>query len=489
MIVVTTVFSVIFLTITTIATPFKMCKSNNETINSFLDEIEHSSSRLNSSQSSFKTHKNHEHQNRTPQSLLECDNYCDGCGPGREYGYSSSFIDSCRNWEGYGFLYSGGTSIPYWINWPTMNTITNETNRNTLINDIRYQASLWNLTKMHDGSGNLMNFYEVCVGQNNRPFLYDSKPVIEICRQDGEYAGQFNPSLLKININYDSSGIGVRPGRNIDTPMHEMGHVLGLWDLDAGTTFGTHHVLMGYNRGTEESTLFDAIKYSDIQGVALLNGVHTNHRYNRYLIHDGLYKHVCFYCDTIEATSSPLSGSQLFIDSSSCEHEYEDMVSIGDKYWIKCTKCYKVLEHYHSFDYSYENYNNSSHLAYCWCGKSRLSPHIFNDHYCVYCNCYTFDHDYHSPYTWLNLQKHLATCSCGETNQQPHYVSSGGGININYNGHNYMTCLLCGGDADIGFVNPFNIGDLNRGESYVFPNGVIMISSEDVTSFLTNKRI
>lgn len=40
----------------------------------------------------------------------------------------------------------------------SMNTITNETHRNTLIDDIRYQVSLWNSVQMHDGSGTLIYF-------------------------------------------------------------------------------------------------------------------------------------------------------------------------------------------------------------------------------------------------------------------------------------------------------------------------------------------
>ncbi len=426
---------------------------------------------------------------RNIQNTNECNDYCDGCGPGREYGYSNSYTNACRNWEGYDYSTYGYVSIPYWINMPSMYTIENESNRNILINDIRYQISLWNSIRMNDGSGTLVDLFEVGINTLTKPYISDTFPVVEIRREDGNYSGVFYPNDLTICINYNVDGTGNRPGRNIDTPMHEVGHLLGLNDLDEdGVPAGTHHVLMGYCRGTTESTLFDAIKYSDIQGVAFLSGAHTNHRFDRYFVHDGLYKHICFYCDTIEATTSPLSGSQQFVYANSCSHEYEEMVSIGNKHWLKCTKCYFILEHYHSFTYSYENYNSSSHIAYCWCGESITVSHTFNNHYCIYCNRHTTEHDYHEPYTWLSLQRHLSSCVCGSTAQQPHVVSGGG--NLRYNGgHFYMTCLLCDGDADVGFVYPFIFDNLPSRDYFILSNGVIVVFNDDITSFLHNKRI
>ena len=220
----------------------------------------------------------------------------------------------------------------------SMNTIGNVYDRNELINDIRYQASLWNSIQMHDGSGTLIYFYEVGVGENSRPGKINGKKVIEILREDGDYAGEFSTLSLKIRIDYLK--------RHVDTPLHEMGHVLGLNDLDdeSGISSGTHKTIMGYSRGTTRRTIDDAIKYQDIQGVAVLNNIHTEHQYNRYVIKDNKYLNICFYCDKIDSTSTVKSGVLMMQNVENCIHDYQQMVSCAQNHWLKCTKCYKVIK-------------------------------------------------------------------------------------------------------------------------------------------------
>ena len=97
-----------------------------------------------------------------------------------------------------------------------------------LINDIREQIELWNEVVMHDGSGKLVNIYEVGQNSTEKPENIDGKKVIEVVRENGSYAGLYTPSECKVRFNYNVNGYGKRPGRNVDTPMHEFGHVLGL---------------------------------------------------------------------------------------------------------------------------------------------------------------------------------------------------------------------------------------------------------------------
>ena len=234
----------------------------------------------------------------------------------------------------------------------SMNTIENIADRNELINDIRYQASLWNSIQMHDGSGTLIYFYEVGIGENSRPGKINGKKVIEILRKDGDYSGEFSSWDLQIRIDY--------PGRHVDTPLHEMGHVLGLDDLDDednGIPKGTHKSIMGYLRGTTRNTIDDAIKYQDIQGVAVLNNIHTEHQYNRYVIKNNKYLNICFYCDKIDSTSSAKSGAQMMQNEENCVHDYQQLVSCGQNHWLKCTKCYKVVKS--EFRIGCENQNGS----------------------------------------------------------------------------------------------------------------------------------
>jgi|GEM_PF-5648695 len=284
------------------------------------------------------------------QSNNSCDTHSTSCGPGRENGFSSTFLSTgCRNWEGWSYGNYGATDIPFWIDMPSMNTIANTTHRNILINDIRTQAALWNDAVMHDGTGQIVNLYEVGIGSNTRPANINGRRVVEVMRRDGDYAGQFKPPWLfspaiEIRINYNASGGGDRPGRNVDTPMHEFGHLLGLYDLDDGHTNGTHKTLMGYSRGTTVSTVVSAIKYQDIQGLAVLNNRHTTHHWNRYVVNGNHYLHFCFYCDTVDSVTSAKSGSAAMVNASTCTHNYRPMVSHGDRHWLKCTRCYKVVE-------------------------------------------------------------------------------------------------------------------------------------------------
>ena len=122
-----------------------------------------------------------------------------------------------------------------------------------------------------------------------------------------------------------------------------MGHVLGLNDLDDGFDYGTHKALMGYNRFTNSSTLNDAITYHYIQGAAVVNGLHKNHSFYRYYVKGITYVNVCFYCDYAIKTIIPYIGSLPFTKSSDCSHNYKPMVSFGEKDWLKCTNCYKVI--------------------------------------------------------------------------------------------------------------------------------------------------
>lgn len=198
---------------------------------------------------------------------------------------------------------------------------------------------------MHDGTGQIIKFYEVGIGSNVRPSDINGHRVIEILRQDGAYAGQFSSADMQIRINYDNSGFGIRPGRNLDTPIHELGHALGLMDLEtdgSGIPRGTHHTLMGYNRGT--TNINRAIQYQDIQGIAVLNNRHTQHQFKKYVVSGNNYLHICFYCDRIESQRTIMSGSTEICETINCIHDYQPMVSAGDRHWFKCTKCYNVIE-------------------------------------------------------------------------------------------------------------------------------------------------
>ncbi len=313
---------------------------------------------------------------RAIQSEYVCSQYCTGCGDGRKDGYGEHYSE-CMSWSKAVYPIYGILEIPYWINTEFMKTITNSTHRELLIQDIRSQVSIWNEIEIYDGNGRIIYFYEVGIGETENPGYINGKQVLEFCREDGSYAGEFERIDFKIKINYSITDPGDRPGRNVDTPMHEIGHALGLNDLDLFVSSGTHKALMGYSRGTTSSGIYDAITYHDIQGAAVINNVHTNHDFSKYYYKTGKYYHVCFFCDIIDQVETPNEGSSMLVDAVTCSHDYKSFVGLKGKSWMKCTLCYKVIEHYHAYTNSYEYYNSTQHKSRCSCGNYIIENHFW----------------------------------------------------------------------------------------------------------------
>lgn len=289
----------------------------------------------------------------TQSASKDCILYCNSHGPGRDNGGSNLLGSGCRNYiVKHGNTYVK-TDIPFWINQATFSVIENENHRNLLISDIRAQVALWNDVRMYDGSGQLIRLYEVGIGSSERPVIDGTLAVEFRCginltfKNNDNIAGLYHSGgEYLIEINYEP-GVGNRPGRTIDTPLHEIGHLLGLGDLEdieSSDNWGQHKVLMGYSRGITEATLNQAIKYQDIQGVAVANNCHTNHHFLRYVYSGDRYLHICFYCDMIQERTTALGSSLPVEDARACMHTYGAMVSAGERIWLKCTKCYKVLE-------------------------------------------------------------------------------------------------------------------------------------------------
>ena len=115
--------------------------------------------------------------------------------------------------------------------------------------------------------------------------------------------------------------------------------------------------------------------------------------------------------------------------------------------------------------------------------------HIYDGHYCIYCNIYTSSHDYDRNYRWVDYYNHVAQCECGSNTTLPHVVSSDSFVF----GQLYAQCLLCGGDAEMGFngmgLNSALINKISINGSYILPNGVIVLKDEDLQAFLNGTLI
>ena len=115
--------------------------------------------------------------------------------------------------------------------------------------------------------------------------------------------------------------------------------------------------------------------------------------------------------------------------------------------------------------------------------RSKIN-HNFIDHNCE-CGYYTENHDYHAPYLWFSYTHHFASCGCGTTREEGHVVKKSliGGSN------RFSTCILCGGKAEIGFIQFNSLKKLNTSKngSYISSNGVIVLADEDIEAYLSGE--
>lgn len=95
----------------------------------------------------------------------------------------------------------------------------------------------------------------------------------------------------------------------------------------------------------------------------------------------------------------------------------------------------------------------------------------------------THTHSYTHSHRWYDLGLHRSICICGDSKLNPHVVSS------DWDGRGYTKCLLCGGLAEIGVFTfgkaPITIyaSEYFGNGSVVLPNGVIVLSDEDLENF------
>lgn len=95
------------------------------------------------------------------------------------------------------------------------------------------------------------------------------------------------------------------------------------------------------------------------------------------------------------------------------------------------------------------------------------------NNYNEYCSCYFNIHSQHSHNTYYNYIPfneiyHKKVCVCGNSVFQPHVVDS----STIQPGNLYATCILCGGNAMVGFIIIENTNPI------ILPNGVIVINMD-----------
>ena len=312
----------------------------------------------------------------------------------------------------------------------------------------------------------------------------------------GSYHNHYYKFYIKVNISYFY--VGGKPyytQEMVDlnrksAGAHEVGHILGLDDIDKCCTQDTdsekyHHeeVLMGYSKNNHPLSFQQNITYKDLAGVAITRGFHTDsdHRWlvDTDQLYNGQYKKICSICNGIKYVSS-LSGN--YYEYNYCQGVHtlssNNMMAVGcngDQDFIKCKYCRYVapVEDMVTQVSTIQNYNSNQHKIIN--NVSGLSYTLYEDH------SYT--------YSQYSDSQHKSTCFCGYVKYESHSISQ-----EDYNdGNNFAFCIQCGKRVIINneiIPSPLNsITKYSINGSFILPNGIVVLVDEDIESYLNNTLI
>ena len=265
----------------------------------------------------------------------------------------------------------------------------------------------------------------------------------------------------------------------VRTGAHEMGHILGLCDID-GLEYKYHNVsyhheelIMGYDTPRQSE-----ITYQDLAGVAINRGFHTDndHKwlYDTSSSTTNNHKLICSICNGVKYVSDLSSYTYNIYKSCNNNHTLSsnNMMPVGcyqNKDYIKCKYCRYIASPTDNVIQNYQ-YNNYNYLVH-------RSTSIINGLQ------YTIYESHKNTYSWNDLITHIASCVCNRVIQEGHAISSSA---LN-NGQTTAPCLLCGGMASIGFIEiQNNIIMISDNGSYVLSNGIVVLVDSDIESYLNN---
>ncbi|MCM1260875.1 MAG: hypothetical protein NC182_07095 [Prevotella sp.] len=147
------------------------------------------------------------------------------------------------------------------------------------------------------------------------------------------------------------------------TGMHELGHVLGLRDIDAYCSFNQHHegLLMGYRNGLNCQL---GATYQDIAGVAITRGYHTDedHIWMKRVNKDDTVDLICAICNGIIYDVKTVENN--IINYQSCKHyggNFTHMLlvaSFGQIDFFKCQGC----RHIETIEFAENYYINKDNI-------------------------------------------------------------------------------------------------------------------------------
>ena len=344
---------------------------------------------------------------------------------------------------------------------------------------------------------------------------------------------------MKINIDCFKSNFWNYSKVREGTGTHELGHILGLRDVDkycSSSSLKDHHeeVLMGYGNG-DRSTY---AKYKDIAGVSITRGFHTDadHVWMLRTNTDGTQDVICAQCNgvrkNIVLTNGKYEGKTVNIYKSCVHHggTNDKMLLVatdGIRDFYKCQYCRYISEVDHSTHYyaDGECIDTSYHCSQCVvCDNTRNISHniqclnitsIHHTYGCTDCDylvtsehdmtipvplagaqhgCKCTECDYmdestleaHSYNSWVSInttthQSECDGCNARGTTTAPHAFVPANGSLLN------VVCVDCGytkrKDSDFGNVI-LSITKVSANGSYILPDGTIMLVDEDIEAYL-----
>ena len=281
---------------------------------------------------------------------------------------------------------------------------------------------------------------------------------------------------------------------------HEMGHVMGLDDLDKDDHSKIQHheeALMGYGDPRQTN-----ITYKDIAGVMITMGFHTanDHKWmytedsnivdpetGNIIINDG-YKLICSICNGVKYTTSIPEGSVEYLscggNHSLTSNHMMAVASYGTKDYYKCKYCRYVAPFELNVEQSYgvREYISGNTLQHYAHSNNGLTYKILENHYSDY------ESNIYQQYSINDIRystKHIVRCGCSGVQMTKMHVFTSEDVN---DGNTSTTCIDCNAvitNNGPGIVGPLNknIWQVTDNGSYKLTNGIIILVEEDVDSY------
>lgn len=281
------------------------------------------------------------------------------------------------------------------------------------------------------------------------------------------------------------------------TGAHELGHVLGLRDVDSinlcnATTSTEHHheLLMGYGYPLVDRSF--NITYKDIAGVAILRGFHTDddHKWLDCGVQsDGTYKLLCSICNGVKYVDS-LSDfiydtyNDCYGNHTLSSGNMKAVASYGTQDYYKCKYCRYVAPFASIVTQNYSKTYHTDTLHKCVNTVAGLEytfyeKHTIVNHECTGCGEHI--HSYTDRYVWQSEVGHKSYCECGEYTTSSHVVTHGSFDTSD----GYGICLRCRGRVFMGVLQSVPVGSAHTDNgSYILTNGTIVLVDEDIDAYM-----